>query len=115
MRGHIALQLRAFSETAPSTATGRRCGITAKPFGFAQAPPGEKSAEDSGRYELVLLLVEDRGVLVVLALCGCPVRGDGAAFAVSRNHSSTRARDSSVIPNGQRQCAVVDFFVRPRV
>ncbi len=64
---------------------------------------------------LILLLVEDRSVVERLALCGGPARGDGAAFAISRNHNLTRARDSSVIPNGQPQCAVVDLFVRPRV
>ena len=106
MRGRIALQ---------STS----CEITAKPFGFAQARhrtnPSEWRTFGVRTRPLILLLVEDRGVVEVLALCGGPARGDGAAFAISRNRNSTCARDSSVIPNGQPQCAIVDFFVRPRV
>ncbi len=64
---------------------------------------------------LILLLIVNPGALKVFALRVGSACGGSATLAIGRNHNSTRSSDSSVIPNGQLQCAVVDLFVRPRV
>src|SRR5205814_4576448 len=62
-----------------------------------------------------LLLVEDRDILELLALCGGPAGGDGAALAIGGDNNATSDRDLSTFFDAEIQGPVIDLRVRARV
>src|SRR5260370_5129704 len=67
------------------------------------------------RPALILLLVVNRDVLELFAFRSGSSHSGATAFAISRDHTSSRYGGLAVFLNRYFQCPVVHFGVRPRV